>query len=285
LTWRRPRFEALFKKLNEVAAGKKRGLIAFCGLTSRQNCDNIRDMNSNLLNVFSEELAGEQGSQSRGPNIGERSERPNYFDGADPARQVDRRHRGSDGDRKHFEVSKMWEVHHEICRRLLLGQKASHIARDLEVSEVMVSYVRNSRVVQDRLAEMKGARDANTVDLAKAIREKAPTALKLLERIIEGEVDAPITTRAREANNWLDRAGFAAVRTIQAQHVHAHFTAEEIEALKQRAVENGFAKPSPTSARLASAASRLTSLDTAQAQAQALDATLMVSEASEASNG
>lgn len=190
------------------------------------------------------------------------SRRPSYFNGADPAREVDRRRRAN-GERRTFEVSKMWEVHHEICRRLLLGQKASRIAEDLKVTEAMVSYVRNSRVVMDRLEEMKGARDANTIDLAKAIREKAPTALKLLSRIIEGEIDAPITTRAREANNWLDRAGYAAVRTIQAQHVHAHFTAEEIEDIKRRAIENGFAKPSPLNSRLAEQASVASQLSSA----------------------
>jgi predicted transcriptional regulator len=138
----------------------------------------------------------------------------------------------------------MWEVHHEVARRLLLGQKASHIAEDLGVSEAMVSYVRNSRVVQEKLDTMSAARDAETVDIAKDIREKAPAALRLLEKIIQGEIDAPITSRAREANNWLDRAGFGAVRRVEGQFTTAHFTADDIETIKRRAIENGFAKPS-----------------------------------------
>jgi len=170
-------------------------------------------------------------------------ELPNYFNGDDPLRQVDRRE-SSPGDRKTFEVSKLWDTHHEIIRRLLLGQKSSEIAADLDVSRAMVSYVKNSKIVKEKLELMRGARDAETVDLAKEIRERAPVALKLLSKVIEGEIDAPITTRAREANNWLDRAGYGAVKTVQAQHVHAHFSTDEIEAIKRRAVENGFARPS-----------------------------------------
>jgi len=190
-------------------------------------------------------LLNESGNVARSAEVAYAQDNggPNYFDGFDPAREVDRRRKPE--TRRTFEVAEMWEVHHEICRRLLLGQKASHIAEDLGVSKAMVSYVRNSRVVQEKLKTMEGARDAETVDLAKEIREQAPKALRLLKKIIEGEVDAPITTRAREANNWLDRAGYAPVKRVEGQFAHAHFTADEIEEIKRRAVENGFALPSP----------------------------------------
>ena len=166
--------------------------------------------------------------------------RPNYFDGLDPAREVDRRRKPE--TRRTFEVSKMWEIHDEITRRILLGQKGSHIAEDLGVSKAMVSYVRNSRVVKEKLELMSGARDAKAVDLAIEIKEHAPEALEVLKKIIDGDIDAPITTRAREANNWLDRAGYGAVKNINARHVVAHFTADEIEDIKRRAIENGFVR-------------------------------------------
>jgi len=169
-------------------------------------------------------------------------ELPDYFDGQDVLRQVDRRTKPA--TRKTFEVSKIWESHEEIIRRLLLGQKATSIAADLGVTPAMVGYVRNSQVVKDKLETMRAARDADTVDIAKEIREKAPIALKLLEKVIAGDIDAPITTRAREANNWLDRAGFSPVRNIHTQNVSAHFTAEEINEIKRQAVENGFARKS-----------------------------------------
>ena len=97
---------------------------------------------------------------------------------------------------------------------------------------------------------MQGARDAETVDLAVEIRKQAPKALKLLHKIIEGEIDAPVTTRAREANNWLDRAGYGAVKRVEGQFSHAHFSPEEIEDIKRRAIENGFARPSKANQHL-----------------------------------
>lgn len=169
-------------------------------------------------------------------------EYPDYFDGQDPLRQIDRREKPA--ERRTFEVAKIWEQHAEIIRRLLVGQKAANIAEDMGISRAMVSYVRKSRIVQERLLELQAERDSKTIDMAKYIKEKAPEALRLLEKIIDGDIDAPVGLRAREANNWLDRAGYSPVRNLNAQHVVAHFTSEEIDDIKRRAVENGFAKRS-----------------------------------------
>ena len=146
------------------------------------------------------------------------------------------------GEKRTFEVSQMWEIHHEIVRRLLLGQKVVNIARDLNISEATVSYTRNSPVVRDKLEIMKGARDAETIDLAKRIRENAPQSLRLLEDIISGEVDGiPIGVglRAREANTMLARSGFGPVQNIKGAILHGHYTGEEIEDIKKRAHETG----------------------------------------------
>ena len=146
------------------------------------------------------------------------------------------------GVRKTFEVSKMWEVHQEIVRRIFLGQKNSDIANDLGISPVTVSYTRNSRVVQDKLKLMAGARDADVVDLGKEIREKAPKALKLLEEILDGTglgTAAGPNLRAKTAENWLDRAGYPAQSRGGGITINQHFTAPEIDAIKKRALENG----------------------------------------------
>jgi len=141
--------------------------------------------------------------------------------------------------RRRFQVNELWEIHHEIVRRLVLGQKAKRIAEDLNVSPNMVSYTRNSPAVRHQIEIMRGARDADTIDLAKRIRDDAPEALKLLEDIISGEVDATIGLRAREANNMLNRAGYAPVQNIKGAFVHEHYSAEEIDAIKKHAIENG----------------------------------------------
>jgi len=121
----------------------------------------------------------------------------------------------------------------------VLGQKPKSIAEDLNISTSTVSHTRNSPVVRDQIELMKGARDADTIDLAKRIREDAPEALRLLEDIISGEADATIGLRAREANNMMNRAGYAPVQTIKGVMIHGHYTSDEIDDIKKRAVDSG----------------------------------------------
>jgi len=162
-----------------------------------------------------------------------------YFDGE---RGADLRTKPP-GMRKTFEVGKMWEVHQEITRLIFLGMKNEEIAERLSVSPAMVSYTRNSQVIQDKLELMKGARDAEIIDLGKEIRAKAPKALKLLEEIVDGkEVNGQlpgINLRAKTAENWMDRAGYPAQKTGGGVHFHAHFTADELDDIKKRAKESG----------------------------------------------
>lgn len=141
--------------------------------------------------------------------------------------------------KKGFRVGKVWELHDEISRRLLLGQKNTVIAEALRCTTATVSNVRNSPIIQDKLSLMKGARDAYTVDIARDIQEFAPTALKVLKDIVEGRgigANASPALRAKEAGHFLDRAGYVPIR--KEQHVHAHLTSDEIEQIKQRALSS-----------------------------------------------
>jgi len=141
-------------------------------------------------------------------------------------------------ERKTFEVSEMWELHHEIVRRLVLGQKNVEIAKALNVSQAMISYTRNSKVVQKQLDLMTAARDADVIDVSKRIRENGPSALAYLEDIIEdrGETYGHALA-AKTAESMLDRGGYAAPKRVEG--VIAHFTKDEIEELKKQAVESG----------------------------------------------
>jgi len=172
------------------------------------------------------------------PKLAPKPPKEKYHDGN---RGPDER-RVDPSKKKTFEISTMWEIHHEIVRRLLIGQKVVNIAKDLNISEATVSYTRNSPVVRDKLEIMKGARDAETLDLAKRIRENAPQSLRLLEDIISGEVDGVsigIGLRAREANTMLARSGFGPIQNIKGAILHGHYSREEIEDIKKRALEDG----------------------------------------------
>jgi hypothetical protein len=146
-------------------------------------------------------------------------------------------------DRRTFEVSKMWETHHEIARLVLLGLKNTEIAERMGISEAMVSYTRNSQVVKDKMELMQGARDKECLDIMQQIKEKVPEALKVLDQIMNGDAASlgqtpSLNLRARTAENWMDRAGYPAQKPGMNMHLHGHFTAQDIEEIKKRAKAN-----------------------------------------------
>ena len=157
----------------------------------------------------------------------------NYFELSEE-RKVDRRR---NGERKTFEVQKMWDSHHEIVRLAIIGVKQVDIARKLQISEAMVSYTLNSEVVKEKLAIMRGARDAKTVDLARDILELAPRAIKIYEKLLdEGVNGSPTALHKMTADRVLDISGYGPVKRIDARHahLHGHFSSEELEHIKQR---------------------------------------------------
>ncbi len=146
-------------------------------------------------------------------------------------------------DRRTFEVSKMWDIHHEIARLVLLGLKSTEIAERLGVSEAMVSYTRNSKVVEDKMEIMQGARDKECLDIMAQIKEEVPEALRVLKQIMLGDSaklgqSPSLNLRARTAENWMDRAGYPAQKPGMNMHLHGHFSAQDIEEIKKRAREN-----------------------------------------------
>jgi predicted transcriptional regulator len=136
-------------------------------------------------------------------------------------------------EHKTFKVAQLWDIHHEIVRRLALGETNVSIAKALGVSEAMVSYTKNSKPCQDKLDIMRGAMDADAIDLGIRINKFAPVALQLLENIITGkEKDASIGLRARYADRHLDRAGYSPVK--KTANVNTTLTRDDIEAIKER---------------------------------------------------
>ena len=139
-------------------------------------------------------------------------------------------------ERKTFTVENIWNSHREIMRLALTGMKQADIARELGVSEVMVSYTLNSPVVKRQLDVMQAARDIDAVDVSKRIQEVAPRALEVLEELLEDANDA---IRFKTATDLLDRAGHAAVKTLRTQSFSVHLDKDDLEEIKQRAREIG----------------------------------------------
>jgi hypothetical protein len=160
--------------------------------------------------------------------------REEYFD--DEGNLIDGR---TVANRK-LNLKRMWDLHHEIARRKLLGQKNTVIAKELGCTNQTVSNACNSPIVREKINHLRTERDANTVDIANQIKELAPKALDILRNVIEddsGEVPLPI--KVKEANNLLDRAGYNPKTSVNHQHAHVHLTPDEISDIKKRAIEEG----------------------------------------------
>lgn len=136
-------------------------------------------------------------------------------------------------DGRRYQLETLWEVHHEILRRLSLGQKSVDIARDLNVTTPVVSYVKNSEIGRRQLDLMRGAADLEVVNVQGRIKELAATAVRVLEAGLEE--DQPMLTRLKTAFDVLDRAGHAAPKVLRTENLHAHLTGEDLALLKERA--------------------------------------------------
>jgi predicted transcriptional regulator len=136
-----------------------------------------------------------------------------------------------------YQIQKLWDIHHEILRLLLLGWDKTKIAETLGVTPVMVSYTANSELVKRRLEVMRGARDAEALDLSVEIKRFAPEAFQLLQQIMKESQSEK--NKIAIAMDMLDRAGYAPPKIIEGKFMHAHFTADEIEEMKKRAKESG----------------------------------------------
>lgn len=141
----------------------------------------------------------------------------------------------SKGTQRYYEVTDIWDRHHEMIRLMVLGWGNQEIASALGVTPQNVSDVRNSGIVRDRIAVLEAARDAATIDIAREIQEEAGASLNLLRDIRAGRIEASIGLRASIAKDLLDRAGYSPVKKIQGEIINAHLTREDLEEIKKRA--------------------------------------------------
>lgn len=167
-----------------------------------------------------------------------------YVDeGRNDKRKVSSRNPRRQGQKKAgWQVAEMWEKHHEIARRLVLGIESNkEIAEALKCTPQLVSMVRNSPVVKDKVIVMRAARDADTIDLSKDILEMAPIAIqRMREALEEGRVQGKELSAEgilKQANNIIDREVGKPTQRVDTRNIHGHFTLDDIDRIKARARE------------------------------------------------
>ena len=155
---------------------------------------------------------------------------------------LDRRRLVDGAPRRVPGVGEMTELHHEICRHVLLGMKNVEIASKLGCTPQTVSNVRNSPIVKHRLRELSAVRDAVAVNFAAEVQARASRAFEILDEALMDETgEVPLMLRLKEANNILDRVERVEGIGQRNVHLHAHLTMDDIEELKRRALAAGVA--------------------------------------------
>lgn len=136
---------------------------------------------------------------------------------------------------KNYSVEKIWDHHHEIVRRLALGQRPRQIALDLDVSVQTISNVRNSPLVKQQLAMLHAVRDVETTEVARQILEVAPKAIRVIEDMLDDE-EQKADVRLRAALGTLDHA--IPRRSVQL-NVDQHLNEDDMNDIKKIALERG----------------------------------------------
>lgn len=140
--------------------------------------------------------------------------------------------------RKNFQITEMHDIHHEIARRLVLGEWPREIAKALNISYQTVINVKNSPIVQEKIELLHGARDSEVMDVAKQIRELAPKAVEVIEGVLDDEEEGT-GMRLKASLAVLDRAGHGVPKNVNVRGVHAIVSKDDLALIKQRAVEIG----------------------------------------------
>lgn len=142
------------------------------------------------------------------------------------------------GHRK-YNITNIWDTHHEIMRLLVMGLKRQEIATILGVSPVTVTNVQESPVCREELARLRGERDQNAVDVSARFKELAPKAVEKLEELMDcGSPQVELSA----TKDVLDRAGHTAIQRIRSENINMVLTREELNRIKQTARDLGLVR-------------------------------------------
>ena len=138
-----------------------------------------------------------------------------------------------------YEISEIRNRHYRIADLSFLGYRNTEIARMLNITPVNVSQVLGSEIVKDYIAALQEAREANTIDLSKQIREIAPEALRAIrtslvrenQRLINDPGAQIDRLHANMAQDIMDRAGILPPQ--RGANLHLHLRPEDLDGIKR----------------------------------------------------
>jgi hypothetical protein len=105
-------------------------------------------------------------------------------------------------------IESLKERHWEMMRRLVAGDPAVDICRDMGMTQSWFSIVQASPVFQSELRELREKANRSATDISGRIRRLAPSAMDVLERAVrEKQDEINATQRAKFAVEALALAG------------------------------------------------------------------------------
>jgi hypothetical protein len=145
------------------------------------------------------------------------------------------RRRADRNKRQTFDPITLNERHHEILNLHSLGMKDKVIAETLGITSVSVSNAVNSTLGREKLALMRGAKDAETVDIYKRMQEIIPKALDVYDKILDPSKNEGISMslqKSTAADTLKDFSGLAVPKKVVS--ISARLTPELISEIKER---------------------------------------------------
>jgi hypothetical protein len=137
-----------------------------------------------------------------------------------------------------FQIKELHAIHHEIIRLDLLGWKRQDIASYLQVHPATVTNTLEGELGRRERLLLRAARDGETIDVAKEIQRLAPLAISVIEEIMT-DPNSDKKLKFNAATDMLDRAGHGAPTKVQGIFAHAYLTPQELDDIKQRALQGG----------------------------------------------
>ena len=127
---------------------------------------------------------------------------------------------------------------HEIARLLVLGMSNVDIAKHLGVSQIMVSNVRNSPVVQEQMKFLSAKKDAKVVQISERIAEALPKCVDYLIGTIDDE-GVQDSIKSKNAFGLLAAGGYGPTKNLNVKGTHAILTANDIKEIREQAENIG----------------------------------------------
>ncbi len=150
---------------------------------------------------------------------------------------------------KSYQPQQLNSRHHEILRRAALGQKQREIAEDMGLSRVTITAVVNSELGRVKIQEITDAADTEATDVIGFCREKSQEAVKLLAKMVDGQVNEPppiegmsmvsSSLRFKAATEVLGIAGFGKVARTEGKMVHGYLGEVGLKIISERARDMG----------------------------------------------